>query len=366
MEEKFVISGIKADVGSIGGHTKPSEEMLTKVKEIISGAAFLTDFLVTYTGDDICIWMVHQSGKNHEEIHKLAWDAFQEATKVAKSQGLYGAGQDLLKDAFSGNVRGLGPAVCEMEFKKRGGEVLLLFAADKTDPGTYNTPFLRAFADPFYSSALILKSAIKKGFSWTIMDMSYSEGDRVIVLNTPEDYYDICALLRDPQCFAIESVFSRHDPNEQAIVVSTSRLHNIAGTYTGKDDPIAIVRSQGIFPATEIIQYPFSKIPFVGGDAMGSHNAPLTPMPINTPVDFVYCCPIVSLLAVSLNDQGKMTHTDLFAGTLWNPIRDRAVAKFLEMREQGFIQPATLPYGELEYGGIREIMERLEPQFIVR
>jgi len=32
--------------------------------------------------------------------------------------------------------------------------------------------------------------------------------------------------------------------------VSTTRLHNIAGTYTGKDDPIMLVRVQGNFPAT--------------------------------------------------------------------------------------------------------------------
>jgi fructose 1,6-bisphosphate aldolase/phosphatase len=40
-------------------------------------------------------------------------------TEVAKEQGLYGAGQDILKDAFSGNVKGMGPAVAEMEFEER-------------------------------------------------------------------------------------------------------------------------------------------------------------------------------------------------------------------------------------------------------
>jgi fructose 1,6-bisphosphate aldolase/phosphatase len=39
--------------------------------------------------------------------------------------------------------------------------------------------------------------------------------------------------------------------DEQVAAVSATRLHNIAGTYTGKDDPVAIVRTQSIFPAPE-------------------------------------------------------------------------------------------------------------------
>ena len=30
---------------------------------------------------------------------------------------------------------------------------------------------------------------------------------------------------------------------------STDRLHNIAGTYVGKDDPICLVRTQKNFPS---------------------------------------------------------------------------------------------------------------------
>ncbi|GIS74191.1 MAG: hypothetical protein CM1200mP11_4060 [Nitrosopumilaceae archaeon] len=34
-------------------------------------------------------------------------------TEVAKKEGLYGAGQDLLRDSFSGNVKGMGPGVAD-------------------------------------------------------------------------------------------------------------------------------------------------------------------------------------------------------------------------------------------------------------
>ena len=115
---------------------------------------------------------------------------------VANAQGLYGAGQDLLKDAFSGNVRGLGPASAEMEFQERPNEPFLLFAADKTDPGAYNLPLYLAFADPMHCPGLMLSPKMAEGFRFVIMDVAHTEGDRVIELNAPEDLYDIAALLR--------------------------------------------------------------------------------------------------------------------------------------------------------------------------
>jgi len=84
--------------------------------------------------------------------------------------GLYGAGQDLLKDSFSGNVKGMGPAVAEMEIEERPNEPFVLFAADKTDPGAYNLPSYLGFADPMFSSGLILSrrwGRASPSASWT-------------------------------------------------------------------------------------------------------------------------------------------------------------------------------------------------------
>ena len=55
-------------------------------------------------------------GDNDERVHQFAWDSFIEATEIAREYGLYGAGQDLLVDAPSGNIRGAGPAVAEITF----------------------------------------------------------------------------------------------------------------------------------------------------------------------------------------------------------------------------------------------------------
>lgn len=114
----------------------------------MKGKDLLIDSYISYTGDDIAIVSTHQRGLNDEKIHKLAWHTFMAGTETAKAQGLYGAGQDLLNEAFSGNVRGMGPAVAELEFEERPNEPFLFFAAGKTDPGAYNLPLYLAFADP--------------------------------------------------------------------------------------------------------------------------------------------------------------------------------------------------------------------------
>ena len=110
---KLTLSIIKADVGSLGGHIKPSERLLSCVKGYLEDEfkSVIYDFFVSHTGDDIAILLSHALGVNSHAIHKLAWDAFRAGTECAKEQGLYGAGQDLLKDSFSGNIKGMGPAV---------------------------------------------------------------------------------------------------------------------------------------------------------------------------------------------------------------------------------------------------------------
>lgn len=59
---------------------------------------------------------VHANGEGSDDVHQFAWNTFLKATDIASEYGLYGGGQDLLVDAPSGNVRGAGPAVAEIEF----------------------------------------------------------------------------------------------------------------------------------------------------------------------------------------------------------------------------------------------------------
>jgi fructose 1,6-bisphosphate aldolase/phosphatase len=286
---------IKADVGSIAGHVTPSKPLLDAVNRHVASekGGLLRDCTVGVAGDDIAILMTHDKGTGDEDVHKLAWDAFQAGTETAQSQGLYGAGQDLLADAFSGNVKGLGPAVAEMEFEERPNEPFLLFVADKTEPGAYNLPLYLAFADPMNTPGLLLSPELSKGFRFRVMDVSHTEGDRVIDLDAPEDLYRLAALLRDNGRYVVEAIFSRHD-GEQAAVASTDRLHNIAGRYTGKDDPVLLVRVQKQFPATGEVLAPYALAHYVAGSMRGSHIGPLTPVPHGTGCSYFDGPPVVT------------------------------------------------------------------------
>lgn len=356
---------IKADVGSIGGHVVPGQAMLDEVEEVISQAPNLADYKIFHTGDDINILMTHHLGVDSQPVHKLAWDAFKKATKLAKEMGLYGAGQDLLKTAFSGNVKGQGPAVAEMEFEERENEPFVLLMADKTDPGCYNLPLFMAFADPMHNAGLLVSPKMKEGFKFRIMDVNYIKADKIIDLVVPDDYYDIASLLRDLERFVVEAIYSRQT-SEQVVAVSTTRLHNIAGKYTGKDDPVCLVRVQGAFPATGELLSPFAIAPYVAGFMRGSHNGPLMPVKLNSSVSYFDGPPIVSAAGFCVHE-GKLTEVvDLFDHPFWDWVRNKASRKAYEIREQGFFGAAMLPMSELEYGGIVERLARLEKKFKIR
>ncbi|MDR5695195.1 MAG: fructose 1,6-bisphosphatase, partial [Armatimonadota bacterium] len=56
---KITVSVIKADIGSVGGHTNPSPELLAIVRERVERekGKLLIDCQVSHTGDDIAILM---------------------------------------------------------------------------------------------------------------------------------------------------------------------------------------------------------------------------------------------------------------------------------------------------------------------
>ncbi len=364
---KITLSIIKADIGSIGGHIQPSKRLVQTVRDYVrnKGQGLIIDFYIGYTGDDIAILSTHKKGAGNAQIHKLCWDAFCAGTKVAKEQGLYGAGQDLLKNTFSGNVRGMGPAVAEMEIEERPADPFLMFAADKTEPGAYNLPLYLSFADPMHCAGLILSPEIKKGFKFVIMDVSHTKADKIIKLQTPEETYDIAALLRDNGRFVVESIWSRAT-GEQAASCSTTRLHNIAGKYVGKDDPVLLVRTQKDFPATGEILSPYALGHYVAGFMRGSHVGPLMPVKKNSSISFFDGPPVVSCLAFSVKN-GKLTEpADCFDHPYWDYVRKEVAQKATQIRRQGFSGPAMLPMSELEYTGVMDTLKKLEKRFVTR
>jgi len=354
---KITISAIKADVGGVGGHTRPSDGLLDAVRKTIKNDGdLLIDHYIGYCGDDVHIIMTHTKGVDNKDIHQLAWTAFEEGTKVAKQEGLYGAGQDLLKDSFSGNVKGMGPGVAELEFEERPNEAFTVFAADKTEPGAFNYPFYRMFIDGLSNTGLIINKSLAEGVIINIMDV---EKAKIAKLTLWEDKPTIEAALMYPGRYVVATINTKD--GEPIVSSSTDRLHNIAGTYVGKDDPICIVRTQKNFPATEEVGSVFNNPHYVAGNTRGSHHLPLMPVKLNSAATIDFCIPIVIALVFSVHD-GKLTGPfDGFSTADWDYIRQIATQKALAMRSQGFIHPATLVPSELEYSeGYKARMEKLE------
>jgi len=342
---KITLSVIKADVGGVGGHTKPSDGLIEAVRKTIKGSGdLLIDHYIGYCGDDVHIVMSHTHGVDNNQIHKLAWDAFMAGTEVAREEGLYGAGQDLLKDSFSGNVKGMGPGVAEMEFEERQNEAFTVFAADKTEPGAFNYPFYRMFVDALSNTGLIVNQSLARGVNINIMDV---EEGKIAELSLWEDKPTIEAALMYPGRYVVSTVNTK--AGEPIVASSTDRLHNIAGKYVGKDDPICIVRTQKNFPATEEVGSVFNNPHYVAGNTRGSHNMPLMPVKLNSAATINFCIPIVEALVFSMHNGKFVGPFDGFSTPDWDYIREIATKKALAMRSQGFVHPATLVPSELEY-----------------
>ena len=354
---KITVSVIKADVGGIGGHTRPSDALIDAVKETVKNSGdLLIDHYIGYCGDDVHIVMSHTKGVDNKDVHKLAWDAFEAGTAVAKKEGLYGAGQDLLKDSFSGNVKGMGPGVAELEFEERPNEAFTVFAADKTEPGCFNYPMYRLFVDALSNTGLIVNKSLAEGVRFTIMDV---EDGTIADLELWQDKPTLEAALMYPGRYVIAEIHTKE--GEPILSASTDRLHNIAGIYVGKDDPVCLIRTQKLFPATEEAGSVFNNPHYVAGNTRGSHNMPLMPVKLNSAATINFCIPIVQSLVFSMHD-GKFTGPfDGFSTPDWDYIREQATKKALAIRSQGFIHPATLVRDELEYAeGYKARMSKLK------
>ena len=77
----------------------------------------------------------------------------------------------MLADAFSGNIRGMGPGVAEMEINERTSEPVVAFMMDKTEPGAFNLPIFKIFADPFNTAGLVIDPACHHGFTFEVWDI---------------------------------------------------------------------------------------------------------------------------------------------------------------------------------------------------
>ncbi|RKZ01644.1 MAG: fructose 1,6-bisphosphatase [Candidatus Hydrothermota bacterium] len=360
---KLTLSVIKADIGGYVGHSgmhprliEVAEEELAKAKD----KGLIIDFFVTRVGDDLQLIMTHTKGVDNEEIHKLAWQTFEVATEKAKELKLYGAGQDLLADAFSGNIRGLGPGAAEMEFEERKSEPVIIFMADKTSPGAWNLPLFKIFADPFNTAGLVIDPKMHGGFTFDVLDVK--SGKRV-KLNVPEELYDLLTLIGSIEDYIIKAVYRRLD-GEIAAVASVEKLNYIAGEYVGKDDPVLIVRCQSGFPAVGEVLEPFAFPHLVAGWMRGSHFGPLMPVPFHfaNPTRFDGP-PRVIAAGFQIANGNLIGPRDLFDDPAFDEARRTANMISDYLRRHGPFEPHRVSPDKLEYTTMPQVLKKLEDRF---
>jgi len=370
MVKKTTISLIKCDVGSLAGHHVVPEPLFKIAEKNMKKAeeeGLINSHHVFNVGDDLQLLMVHEMGESNQEIHKLAWNTFQEAAKKAMELKLYGAGQDLLKTAFSGNVRGMGPGVAEMEIEERGSDPIVVFAADKTSAGAFNFPLFRIFADPMNTAGLVIDPEMAGGFKFEVLDTIESKS---VVLKCPEEMYELIGLIGTVDRYMISHVWRARD-NMLCAVGSVTKLSLIAGKYIGKDDPVLIVRAQHGLPALGEILVPFMHSYFVAGWMRGSHWGPLMPVGVKDAKCTVFDGPprIVALGFQVVNgrmacdDDGKPLIADLFDDPAFEMARREALELASSIRRMGEFEPARLSIKEMEYTTLPQILEKLKDRF---
>lgn len=409
--QRFV-KATKADVGGVGGHVETAREVNATILQHvlkynkIDNHPIFTSVFASHTGDDAAIVGVideHIHNKNLSIVDELLWDSFQEGTKVAEELGLYGPGQDLKTDAFTGNLRGAGPASIVLPLPVRDrdfSQTVLLGFGDKTEPGAFNYLATGAYLDDnFNTGLLVAKSAMANGYVFEIIDLDtkaqalesgvpandqealrkkmeeLGKVERFIVLRAPEDFYQIKRLTMQISRFVVSRISTKDaggNPGQLGVRISAERLHNIPSKdgkfiYGGKDDPVMLSLCQGDWPAPGEITSPLARTPIVAGDCRGSHYLPVYPVPINEQTSF-FSGPIMSIVTMSINLQtGRIgaISDQLAHGTPWDEYRAQAAKEMLWFRSaHGSKQPGTLPTSEIEYHeGYTEKIRELNQRF---
>ena len=365
---KVTVSLIKADVGGWPGHSTMHPALVEEAKkqlEVAKKAGKLIDFHVSYCGDDLELIMTHDKGVDCKEVHTLAWDTFKACTEVAKQLKLYGAGQDLLSDAFSGNIKGMGPGIAEMEFEERKSEPLIFFLMDKTDPGSFNFPMYKMFADPFNTAGLIIDPSMHAGFVFEIYDVY---DNKMVKLSAPEELYDLLAIIGNKSKYIIKRIYPKKGgkvpETEPVACVSTDKLSLIAGEYVGKDDPVAIVRCQSGLPAVGEAIEPFTFPYLVSGWMRGSHVGPLMPVGLAdaTPSRFDGPTRVVAL-GFQLANGKLIGPVDMFKDKSYDEARRKANEIADYMRRHGPFEPHRLPAEDMEYTTLPKVLDKLKDRF---
>ena len=138
----------------------------------------------------------------------------------------------------------------------------------------------------------------------------------------------------------------------------------LAGRYVGKDDPVCIVRAQGIFPAVGEVLEPFARPHIVEGWMRGSHHGPLMPVSVSDAVPTRFDGPPRVIAAGFQLANGKLVGPlDMFADLAFNNARQQALDMADMLRRHGPFEPHRLPLEEMEYTTMPQVMKKLAGRF---
>ena len=136
----------------------------------------------------------------------------------------------------------------------------------------------------------------------------------------------------------------------------------MAGKYVGKDDPVAIVRSQSGFPAAGEVVEPFAFPHLVSGWMRGSHNGPLMPVAQKNAIPVRFDGPPrVIALGFQINNSELIGPLWICSMTLHYDRSRNLASEIAEyMRRHGPFEPHRLPADEMEYTSLPGVLKMLE------
>jgi fructose 1,6-bisphosphate aldolase/phosphatase len=356
--QMLTLSIIKADTGGFVGHTAVHPAMVGAAEAALGRVRgdLLIDGQVATCGDDLSLIMTHHHAVDAAPVHRFAWEVFTATTRIARDRGLYGAGQDILSDAFSGNLRGMGPGYAELEFDERPSEPVLCFLADKTEPGAWNLPLYKIFADPFNTAGLVIDPKMHAGFLFEVFDLFE---EKQVLFDCPAELHDLLLFIGAPARYVVHRVISK-TLGEVAAATSTQRLALIAGKYVGKDDPVMIVRCQSGLPAVGEVLEAFSFPHAVAGCMRGSHHAPLMAVAaIDAHPSRFDGPPRVACLGYQIHEGRLLGPRDMFDDPAFDRARQMANDSMDYFRRHGPFEPHRLDLDEMEYTTMPAVAERL-------
>jgi len=192
-------------------------------------------------------------------------------------------------------------------------------------------------------------------------------------MSSPQELYDILALLGDTTRYAVKRVI--HHTLGISAVVSTEKLNMLAGKYVGKDDPVMLVRCQSGFPAVGEVLQPFAFPQLVAGWMRGSHYGAWYPCAVDqSDPSYHDGPPRVCALGIQIangkiqgsepmgSKPGDHKPVDYFSGREWDYVRNKAMEISIYMRGHGPFMPGIVSPEDLEYTTRPEILKKLEPR----